>query len=125
MKQIFSPLCFLISYLILTISFIILYIRVQRDIDQVDAAYILSYATLFLDFACHNLLNDTMKELLSNASGQKTNVTASNVENISDEVHLEQSSLPQFYKEAIQCSCQAQVITSKIWPFEICHVNSA
>ena len=99
--------------------------RAQREIDQADAAYSLSYATPFLDFASQYLLNDTMKELLSNASGQKTNVSASNVENISDEVHLEKSFLPQSYREAIQDSRQARVITSKIQPFEICNVNSA
>ena len=58
--------------------------RAQREIDQADTAYSLSYATPFLDFASQNLLNDTMTELLSNASSQKTNVTALHMKNILD-----------------------------------------
>ena len=96
-----------------------------REIDQADAAYSLSYATPFLDFASYNPLNDTVKELLANASGQKTNVIASNVENISDKVHLEQRPLPQSYEETIQDSRQARVIISKIRPFEIFYVSLA
>jgi len=97
----------------------------RRETDRADAAYSLSYATPFSDFASQGLLNDTMKDLLLNASGQKKSATMLKAENTVDDVPLRHNNLPRSYEEAVQESIQARVITSIVRPFEICHVNAA